>query len=87
MRYTLVKAGYDYLRDSVNARRYELVVKICFKLAMRVCPINDHVKALMCCLDEFEYQFSGLTLESSLMNFKKNVVVDKGKKVLSSHVV
>lgn len=32
---------------------------------------DDHVKALMCYLDEFERQFSELKLESNPMNVMK----------------
>lgn len=57
------------------------------KLAMRESPSDDHVNAIMHCLDEFDRQFNGLMLESSLTNVKENVVANKGKMALSSHVI
>lgn len=57
------------------------------KLAMREFPSDDHVNAIMHCLDEFDRQFNGLMLESSLTNVKENVVANKGKMALSSHVI
>ncbi|XP_018820609.2 protein FAR-RED ELONGATED HYPOCOTYL 3-like [Juglans regia] len=88
-RYTLIKSSYDDLRSNADARRYEVVVKRCLKLATRVSPSDYHVDAFLRVLDDFEKKFESLTLESksSSTKVKANVVADKGKKILSPHVV
>ncbi|KAF5445046.1 hypothetical protein F2P56_034129 [Juglans regia] len=86
-RYTLVKSSYDDLRDNADARRYELVVKRCMKLVMRVSPSGNHVNAFMRILDEFEHNFKGLPLESGSTKVNESDVVDKDKKILSPNVV
>ncbi|KAF5445781.1 hypothetical protein F2P56_034805 [Juglans regia] len=43
-RYTLVKSSYDDMWQNADARRYELVVKRCLKLATRVSQRDDHRK-------------------------------------------
>ncbi|KAF5475045.1 hypothetical protein F2P56_006892 [Juglans regia] len=86
-RYTVVKSSYDDLRQNADSRRYEFVVKRCVKLATRVSSNDAHVTAFMRHLDEFENQFKGLTLESSSTKVSETVVTDKGKKILSPHVV
>lgn len=63
-------------KDNVDAQRYELIAKRCLKLVMCVSPSDDHVKALMHCLDEFKNKLNGLTLESSSTNVKHNIVID-----------
>ncbi|KAF5453434.1 hypothetical protein F2P56_028336, partial [Juglans regia] len=86
-RYTVVKSSYDDLRQNADSRRYEFVVKRCVKLATRVSSSDAHVTAFMRHLEEFENQFKGLTLESSSTKVTETVVTDKGKKILSPHVV
>ncbi|KAF5464716.1 hypothetical protein F2P56_014770 [Juglans regia] len=86
-RYTVVKSSYDDLRQNADSRRYEFVVKRCVKLASRVSSNDAHVTAFMRHLDEFENQFKGLTLKSSSTKVSETVVTDKGKKILSPHVV
>ncbi|KAF5451308.1 hypothetical protein F2P56_026424 [Juglans regia] len=86
-RYTVVKSSYDDLRQNADSRRYEFVVKRCVKLATRVSSSDAHVTAFMRHLEEFENQFKGLTLESSSTKVTETVVTDKGKKILSPHVI
>ncbi|XP_040990945.1 uncharacterized protein LOC121238170 [Juglans microcarpa x Juglans regia] len=86
-RYTLVKSSYDDLRINADAGRYDLVVKRCLRLAMRVSHSDDHVNAFLHHLDEFEHKFAGLQLESGSIKMKENMVADEGKKILSSHAV
>ncbi|XP_042980005.1 protein FAR-RED IMPAIRED RESPONSE 1-like [Carya illinoinensis] len=86
-RYTVVKSSYDDLRQSVDSRRYEFVVKRCLTWATRVCPSDDHVTTFISHLDEFENKFKGLTLESGSSKVKETMVTDKGKKILSPHIV
>ncbi|XP_041009424.1 protein FAR1-RELATED SEQUENCE 6-like [Juglans microcarpa x Juglans regia] len=86
-RYTVVKSNYDDLRQNADSWRYEFVVKRCVKLATCVSSSDAHVIAFMCHLDEFENQFKGLTLESSSTKVTEIVITDKGKKILSPHVV
>ncbi|XP_042964768.1 protein FAR1-RELATED SEQUENCE 4-like [Carya illinoinensis] len=75
------------MRGILYSRRYEFVVKRCLKLAIRVCPSDDHVDAFMCHLDEFEVKFKGLTLESGSSKVKETAAPTKGKKILSPHIV
>ncbi|XP_040987719.1 protein FAR1-RELATED SEQUENCE 6-like [Juglans microcarpa x Juglans regia] len=80
----------DRWRNDLKRRytmRYEFVVKRCVKLATRVSSSDVHVIAFMRHLDEFENQFKGLILESSSTKVTETVVTDKGKKILSLHVV
>ncbi|XP_042984988.1 uncharacterized protein LOC122313811 isoform X1 [Carya illinoinensis] len=86
-RYTIVKSSYDDLRQNVDSRRYEFVVKQCLTWATHVCPSDDHVIAFMCHLDEFENKFKGLTLEFGSSKVKETMVMDKGKKILGPHIV
>ncbi|XP_018814566.2 protein FAR1-RELATED SEQUENCE 4-like [Juglans regia] len=86
-RYTVVKSSYDDLRQNADSRRYEFVVKRCVKLATRVSSSDAHVTTFMHHLEEFENQFKGLTLESGSTKVTETVVTDKGKKILSPHVV
>ncbi|KAG2721288.1 hypothetical protein I3760_02G074700 [Carya illinoinensis] len=81
-RYTLIKSSYDDQRSNADARRYEVVVKRCLKLATRVSSSDDHVNALLHVLDEFEKKFESLPLESksSSAKVKTNVIANKGKK-------
>lgn len=67
----------------MNARRIELVLKKCLKLATHISISDDHVNAFMYCLNEFEHQFKGLTIDFGSMKVKENKVTNKGKKVLS----
>ncbi|KAF5457214.1 hypothetical protein F2P56_021330 [Juglans regia] len=86
-RYTMVKSSYDDLRQNADSGRYELVVKRCSKLATRVSSSDAHVTAFMLHLDEFENKFKGLTQESGSTKVAETVQTDKGKKILSPHVV
>ncbi|KAG7984647.1 hypothetical protein I3843_04G170700 [Carya illinoinensis] len=86
-RYTVVKSSYDDLRQSADSGRYEFVVKRCLTWATRVCPSDDHVAAFISHLEEFENKFKGLTLESGSSKVKETMVTDKGKKILSPHIV
>ncbi|KAF5477834.1 hypothetical protein F2P56_004446 [Juglans regia] len=87
-RYTLVKSSYDDLRDNADAQRYEVVVKRCLKLAMRVSQSDEHCNAFLRLLDEFEHKFEGLTFESRPYptNVKEKAVMEKGRKISSPHV-
>lgn len=85
-RYTLIKSSYNDLRNNVDAQRYELVVKRCLKFVTRVSPSDEHVDAFLQLLDEFELQCTGLITDDGLNKLRKNMVLEKGKKVLSSHV-
>ncbi|KAF5447652.1 hypothetical protein F2P56_033186 [Juglans regia] len=81
-RYTLVKSSYDDLQGNTDARRYEVVVKKCLKLATRVSPSDEHYNAFLRHLDEFEPKCEGLTFESKLCsaNVKEKVVTSRKKK-------
>ncbi|XP_040992240.1 protein FAR1-RELATED SEQUENCE 4-like isoform X4 [Juglans microcarpa x Juglans regia] len=81
-RYTLVKSSYDDLQGNTNARRYEVVVKRCLKLATRVSPSDEHYNAFLRHLDEFEPKCEGLTFESKLCsaNVEEKVVTSRKKK-------
>ncbi|KAG6682530.1 hypothetical protein I3842_13G147300 [Carya illinoinensis] len=81
-RYTLVKSSYDDLRDNIDARRYEVVVKKCLKLATRVSASDEHYNAFLQHLDEFEHKCEGLTFEtkSCSTNVKEKVVTNEKKK-------
>ncbi|KAF5475984.1 hypothetical protein F2P56_007735 [Juglans regia] len=87
MRYILVKSSYDDLRVNAEARRYDLVVKRCLRLATRVSPSDEDVNAFLHHLDDFEHKFAELQLESGSTKVKENTVADKDKKILSPHVV
>ncbi|XP_040998414.1 protein FAR1-RELATED SEQUENCE 1-like isoform X1 [Juglans microcarpa x Juglans regia] len=88
-RYTLIKSCYDDLRDSEDAWRYEIVIKRCLKLATRISSSDEHVNAFLCYVDEFESKCEGLTIgsKSESTKVRPKIVADKGKKILSSHVV
>lgn len=64
-------SSFDDLQDNLEAHRYDLVVKEWLKLVTHILfPNDDHVNAIMCCLDEFEHQYKCLTLEPSSMKVK-----------------
>ncbi|KAG7955922.1 hypothetical protein I3843_11G098500 [Carya illinoinensis] len=88
-RYTLVKSSYDDLQGNADARRYEVVVKRCLKLARRVSQSDELYNAFLRLLDEFEHKLGGLTFESrpNSTNVEEKVVAEKGKKILNPHVV
>ncbi|KAF5453291.1 hypothetical protein F2P56_028203 [Juglans regia] len=88
-RYTLIKSSYDDLRDNEDARRYEIVIKRCLKLATRISSSDEHVNAFLHYVDEFESKCEGLTIgsKSESTKVRPKVVADKDKKILSPHVV
>ncbi|XP_042965675.1 protein FAR-RED IMPAIRED RESPONSE 1-like isoform X2 [Carya illinoinensis] len=88
-RYTLIKSSYDDLRVSGDAQRYDVVVKRCMKLATKISSSDERVNAFLCYVDEFDSKCDDLTFGSKSESTKvgSNVVVDKGKKILSPHVV
>ncbi|XP_018857367.2 protein FAR1-RELATED SEQUENCE 5-like [Juglans regia] len=87
--YTLVRSSYDDQRDRADARNYERVLKRCSKLATKISSDNEKISAFLRVVDEFETKCEGSTLESAYeqMKAKANVVLDKGKKILSPNVV
>ncbi|KAG2665167.1 hypothetical protein I3760_16G117800 [Carya illinoinensis] len=53
-RYTLIPSSYDDCRASGDARRYEMVVKRCMKLATKISPSSERVNAFLRYVDEFD---------------------------------
>ncbi|XP_035549729.1 protein FAR1-RELATED SEQUENCE 5-like [Juglans regia] len=88
-RYTLIKSSYDDLRASGDARRYEMVVSRCMKLATKISPSDERVNAFLRYVDDFDSKCDDATFGSRFesTNVGPNVVTDKGKKILSPHVV
>ncbi|XP_042974208.1 protein FAR1-RELATED SEQUENCE 6-like isoform X2 [Carya illinoinensis] len=86
-RYTLVKSCYDDCWVNADARRYDLVVKMCIRFASRVSRNEEHVNAFFHFLDEFEQKLVGVEPMSCSTKVRENVDADKGKKVLSPLVV
>ncbi|KAG2694522.1 hypothetical protein I3760_08G149300 [Carya illinoinensis] len=85
--YRLVKSSYDDCRGNTDSRRHDVVVKRCLRFVGRV-PWNDeHVTAFFHLLEEFEQKVVGLQVESGSTRLKSNVDADRGKKILSPHVV
>ncbi|KAF5474356.1 hypothetical protein F2P56_006261 [Juglans regia] len=87
--YTLVRSSYDDQRDRADARNYERVLKRCSKLATKISSDNEKISAFLRVIDEFETKCEGSSLHESAyeqIKAKTNVVLDKGKKILSPNV-
>ncbi|XP_035541664.1 protein FAR1-RELATED SEQUENCE 1-like [Juglans regia] len=88
-RYTLIKSSYDDLRANGDARRYEMEVKRCIKLATKISPSDERVNTFMRYVNNFYSKCDdvtfGLKVESTKVG--PNVEADKGKKILSPHMV
>ncbi|KAG6639156.1 protein FAR1-RELATED SEQUENCE 5-like [Carya illinoinensis] len=87
--YTLIKSSYDDLRSSGDARRYEMVVKRCMKLATKISRSDERVNAFLRVVDDFDSRCDDATVgsRSESTHVGSNVHADKGKKILSPHVV
>ncbi|XP_042974283.1 protein FAR-RED IMPAIRED RESPONSE 1-like [Carya illinoinensis] len=87
--YTLIKSSYDDLRASGDARRYEMVVKRCMKLATKISQSDERVNAFLRVVDDFDSRCDDVMVGSRSESTKvgSNVQADKGKKILSPHVV
>ncbi|XP_042939412.1 protein FAR1-RELATED SEQUENCE 1-like [Carya illinoinensis] len=88
-RYTLLRSSYDDQRDRSDARNYEVVVKRCMKLAIKISSDNGKVSAFLRVVDDFEKKCEGSTPESTFEQTKENpkVVLDTGVKILNPNVV
>ncbi|XP_042947953.1 protein FAR1-RELATED SEQUENCE 6-like [Carya illinoinensis] len=86
-RYTLVKSSYDDCRLNPDARRYEEVVKRCIRFATRVSRNEEHVNAFFQFLDDFELKLVGVEPVTCSTKDQENVDANRGKKILSPHVV
>ncbi|XP_042941251.1 protein FAR-RED IMPAIRED RESPONSE 1-like [Carya illinoinensis] len=88
-RYTLLRSSYDDHGDREDSRNYELVVKRCLKLATKIASNNEKVHAFLRVVDDFEKKCEDSIVDSTLIHTKEkaDVVLDKGKKILSPNVV
>ncbi|XP_042954561.1 protein FAR1-RELATED SEQUENCE 1-like [Carya illinoinensis] len=88
-RYTLLRSSYDDHSEREDTRNYELVVRRCLKLATKIASNNEKVHAFLHVVDEFETKYEDSTVDSTLKltKDKLDVVLDKGKKILSPNVV
>ncbi|XP_042992118.1 protein FAR1-RELATED SEQUENCE 6-like [Carya illinoinensis] len=88
-RYTLLRSSYDDHGDREDSRNYELVVKRCLKLATKIASNNEKVHAFLRVVNDFETKCEDSTLDSTLQQMKEkaDVVLDKGKKLLSPNMV
>ncbi|XP_042940562.1 protein FAR1-RELATED SEQUENCE 5-like [Carya illinoinensis] len=88
-RYTLLRSSYDDHGDREDSRNYELVVKRCLKLATKIASNSEKVHAFLSVVDDFEKTCEDSTVDSTLIHTKEkaDVVLDKGKKILSPNVV
>ncbi|XP_042978104.1 protein FAR1-RELATED SEQUENCE 4-like isoform X3 [Carya illinoinensis] len=90
-RYTLIPSSYDDCRASGDARRYEMVVKRCMKLATKISPSSERVNAFLRYVDDFDSKCDDEDVrrcnnsESTVVGHSS--LTDKGKKLLSPHVV
>ncbi|XP_042990650.1 protein FAR1-RELATED SEQUENCE 5-like [Carya illinoinensis] len=87
--YTLIRSSYDDVRGRSDTRNHELMIQRCSKLAAKISSNNDKVHAFLHYVDDFDKSCEGSTCQSTIQSKMTNptVVLDKGKKILSSNVV